>query len=101
VFYLHVATINVDSPDLTRKFIGTIVEITHNRYNTISRLIAHKRESSNIAVVDSALIILGCLLISCAPESSPQLNSLVDCSFTTALTHCSSLYVFGTADGVI
>jgi hypothetical protein len=25
---------NVDSPDLTRKFIGTIVEITHNRYNT-------------------------------------------------------------------
>jgi hypothetical protein len=29
VFNLHVATINVDSPDLTREFIGTIVEITH------------------------------------------------------------------------
>jgi hypothetical protein len=29
VFYLHVATINVDSPDLTREFIGTMVEITH------------------------------------------------------------------------
>jgi hypothetical protein len=38
VFYLHVATINVDSPDLTRKFIGTIVEITHNRYNTQFRV---------------------------------------------------------------
>jgi hypothetical protein len=30
--------INVDSPDLTRKFIGTIVEITHNRYNTQFRV---------------------------------------------------------------
>jgi hypothetical protein len=29
---------NVDSPDLTRKFIGTIVEITHNRYNTQFRV---------------------------------------------------------------
>jgi hypothetical protein len=29
-----VATINVDSPDLTREFIATMVEITHNRYNT-------------------------------------------------------------------
>jgi hypothetical protein len=36
--YLHVATINVDSPDLTRKFIGTIAEITHNRYNTQFRV---------------------------------------------------------------
>jgi hypothetical protein len=36
-FYLHVATINMDSPDLTRKFIGTIVEITHNRYYTLFR----------------------------------------------------------------
>jgi hypothetical protein len=24
----------VDSPDLTREFIGTTVEITHNRYYT-------------------------------------------------------------------
>jgi hypothetical protein len=39
VFYLHVATINVDSPDLTRKFIGTIVEITHNRCNTQFRVL--------------------------------------------------------------
>jgi uncharacterized FlaG/YvyC family protein len=31
-------TINVDSPDLTRKFIGTIAEITHNRYNTQFRV---------------------------------------------------------------
>jgi hypothetical protein len=38
VFYLHVATINVDSPDLMRKFISTIVEITHNRYNTLFRV---------------------------------------------------------------
>jgi hypothetical protein len=30
--------INVDSPDLTRKFIGTIVEITHNRYYTHFRV---------------------------------------------------------------
>jgi hypothetical protein len=30
----HVATINVDSPGLTRKFIGTIAEITRNEYNT-------------------------------------------------------------------
>jgi hypothetical protein len=35
---LHVATINVDSPDLTRKFIWTIAEITHNRYNTLFRV---------------------------------------------------------------
>jgi hypothetical protein len=28
----------VDSPDLTRKFIGTIVEITHNRYYTHFRV---------------------------------------------------------------
>jgi hypothetical protein len=38
VFYLHVATIYVDSPDLTRKFIWTIAEITHNRYNTHFRV---------------------------------------------------------------
>jgi hypothetical protein len=37
-FILHVATVNVDSPDLTRKFIGTIVEITHNKYNTHFRV---------------------------------------------------------------
>jgi hypothetical protein len=48
--FLHVATINVDSPDLTRKFIATIAEITHNSYNTLSRLIAHKRVSSNITI---------------------------------------------------
>jgi hypothetical protein len=29
---------NVDSSDLTRKFIGTIVEITHNSYNTHFRV---------------------------------------------------------------
>jgi hypothetical protein len=49
---------NVDYPDLTREFIGTIVQITHNRYNTLSRLIAHKRESSNITIADSALVFL-------------------------------------------
>jgi hypothetical protein len=38
VFYLHVATINVDYPDLTRKFIGTMVEIAHNRYYTQFRV---------------------------------------------------------------
>jgi hypothetical protein len=65
----HVATINVDFPDLTREFIRTIAEITHNRYNTISRLIAHKRESSNITVADSALVILGCSLLTYAPGS--------------------------------
>jgi hypothetical protein len=43
VFLLHMATINVDSSDLTWVFIGAIAEITHNRYNTLSRLIAHKR----------------------------------------------------------
>jgi hypothetical protein len=31
----NATTINVDSPDLTRKFIGTIAEITHNKYNTL------------------------------------------------------------------
>jgi hypothetical protein len=30
----NATTINVDSPDLTRKFIGTIAEITRNSYNT-------------------------------------------------------------------
>jgi hypothetical protein len=29
---------NVDSPDLTREFIGTTVEITHNRYYTHFRV---------------------------------------------------------------
>jgi hypothetical protein len=29
---------NVDSSDLTRKFIGTMVEITHNSYNTHFRV---------------------------------------------------------------
>jgi hypothetical protein len=29
---------NVDSSDLTRKFIGTIAEITHNRYYTHFRV---------------------------------------------------------------
>jgi hypothetical protein len=38
VFYLHVATINVYSSDLTRKFIGTIAEITRNSYNTHVRV---------------------------------------------------------------
>jgi hypothetical protein len=38
VLFLHMATINVDSPDLTRKFIGTIAEITRNRYNTHFRV---------------------------------------------------------------
>jgi hypothetical protein len=38
MFYLHVATINVDSPDLTRKFIWTIAEITRNSYNTQFRI---------------------------------------------------------------
>jgi hypothetical protein len=50
-------------------YLNYSVEITHNRYNTLSRLIAHKRESSYITVADSALIILGCSLLTCAPES--------------------------------
>jgi hypothetical protein len=49
VFYLHVATINVDSPDLTREFIWTIFgDYTQQILHTLSRLIAHKRVSSNI-----------------------------------------------------
>jgi hypothetical protein len=40
----------VDSPDLTREF---------------------KRESSSITVVRSVLVILGCSLLACAPESGP------------------------------
>jgi hypothetical protein len=64
----------VDYPDLTREFISTIADITHNRCNTLSRLIAHKRESSSIAVVDSVLVILGLSLVPCAPESGPQLT---------------------------
>jgi hypothetical protein len=39
-----------ESQNLTRKFIGTTVEIAHNSYNTLSRLIAHKRMSSNITI---------------------------------------------------
>jgi hypothetical protein len=35
---------NVDSSDLTRKFIGTVVEITRNSYNTQFRV------SSNITI---------------------------------------------------
>jgi hypothetical protein len=34
----NATTINVDSSDLTRKFIGTMVEITRNSYNTLSRI---------------------------------------------------------------
>jgi hypothetical protein len=50
---------NMDSLDSTREFIATIAEITNNRYyHTISRLIAHKRVSSNITVADSALVVL-------------------------------------------
>jgi hypothetical protein len=64
----HVATINVDSPDLTREFIWTLTEITHNKYNTLSRLIAHKRESCSNALVDSVLVIPGRSLVPCVPE---------------------------------
>jgi hypothetical protein len=73
--------------DLTREFIWTIADLTHNRCSThFPRLIAHKLESSSIAVVDSVLVILRCLLLTCALESGPQLTRLVICSFTTFTT---------------
>jgi hypothetical protein len=46
-----------------------MTEITHNR-----RLVAHKRESSSMAVIDSVLVILGRSLVPCAPESGPLLT---------------------------
>jgi hypothetical protein len=42
-----------------------IQQISH----TLSRLMAHKREYSNISVVDSALVIIGCSLLPFSPES--------------------------------
>jgi hypothetical protein len=38
VFGVYAIRINVDSPDLTREFIRTLSEITHNRYHTHFRV---------------------------------------------------------------
>jgi hypothetical protein len=41
---------------------------------TVEGLIAYKLESSSITVVDFVLVILGRSLLTCAPESGPQLT---------------------------
>jgi hypothetical protein len=49
-------------------------DYTQQTSRTLLRLVAHKLESSFIAVVDSVLVILGRSLVPFAPESGPQLT---------------------------
>jgi hypothetical protein len=58
---------------------------TQQMLHSLSRLIAHTAHTRvfSIAVVDSVLVILGRSLLTCAPESGPQLTSLVVFSIRT------------------
>jgi hypothetical protein len=62
-------------------------DYTHRMSHTLSRLMAHKRESSNISVVDSVLVIFGRSLILFSPES------LSSADLTSRLLNHNSLHL--------
>jgi hypothetical protein len=55
-------------------YLNPCRDYTQQIEHTLLRLVAHKLESSFIAVVDSVLVILGHSLVPCAPKSGPQLT---------------------------
>jgi hypothetical protein len=50
-------------------YLNSYRDYTQQIYHTLSHFIAHKRESSSNALVDSVLVIPGHSLVPCAPES--------------------------------